>query len=263
MNYKIGFIGCGNMGGALAQAAKKSEAVDSILLSDLNTDLLTARCAEIGAKASSNEEIAALCDIIVLAVKPQVYEKAIKSLENTLKNRENKPLVITIAAGITIEAVKNMGISGCDIIRIMPNLPVSVGEGMILYACDCDPAPLLAVFAHAGRFLGLDESKIDAASAVSGCGPAFVCLFVEALADGAVACGLSRADAMLLVEQTLLGTARHLMESGTHPGALKDAVCSPGGTTIQGVLALEQSAFRSAGADAVIAAYERTLELKK
>ncbi len=264
MKYKIGFIGCGNMGGALAMAAAKSEAVEEVFLSDLNRDLLRARCKQVGGKESDNLEIASLCDIIVLAVKPQVYKQAIASIKETLAAREDKPLVISIAAGITIAAVRDMGIPDmCEIIRIMPNLPVSVGEGMILYACDRDPDPLLSVFAHAGKFVRLSEDKIDAGSAVSGCGPAFVCLFVEALADGAVSCGLSRSDALLLAEQTLIGTAKHLCETGIHPGALKDAVCSPGGTTIAGVCALEKGGFRAASTDAVIAAYEKTLMLKK
>ena len=109
----------------------------------------------------------------------------------------------------------------------------------------------------------LPEHLIDAGSALSGCGPAFVSLFVEALADGAVACGLPRAKALTYAEQTLLGTAKYLLESGEHPGKLKDSVCSPGGSTIEGVLALEQGGFRSAAADAVVAAYGKTKELGK
>ena len=137
---------------------------------------------------------------------------------------------------------------------------------MILYTCgervtDEEERLFLDAMAGAGRFSALPEHLIDAGSAVSGCGPAFADLFLEALADGGVACGLPRAQAMELAAQMLLGSAQLVLESGQHPGVLKDAVCSPGGSTIQGVRALEQAGFRGAVMEAVIAAYEKTLEL--
>ncbi len=267
MKLTVGFIGCGNMGGALALACAKSAHLDRLLLSDLFEGTLD-RCAQAtGGVKSDNETIVKTSDIIVLAVKPQGYKAVIDEIAPFLSAREKAPLVISIAAGITIAQCKEMGIPAfCPIIRIMPNLPVSVGEGMILYTCSKEVADLevdfIELFRAAGRFSQIPEDKIDAASAVSGCGPAFVCLFIEALADGAVACGLGRKDAMTFAEQTLLGTAKQLMETHMHPAMLKDAVCSPGGTTIQGVRALEQNGFRTAAMEAVIAAYEKTLALK-
>ena len=175
--------------------------------------------------------------------------------------------LLSIVAGMPIEKIA--ALSGAErIIRIMPNTPASVGEGMILYDYnDAVTADQLADFSNAlseaGRLDHLPEKSIDAASALSGCGPAFVDLFIEALADGGVACGLPRAKAMAYAEQTLLGTAKLLLETGKHPGVLKDAVCSPGGTTIAGVHALENGGFRAATINAVTAAYQKTLQLKK
>ena len=165
---------------------------------------------------------------------------------------------------------KIRALAGCDcpVIRLMPNVAASVGEAMILYDHTSDVpeeavADFRTMFTHAGVLLPLAESKIDAGSAISGCGPAFVCLFIEAMADGGVACGLPRATAMELAIQTVIGTGRLLAETGTHPGAMKDAVTSPAGTTIAGVRTLEENGFRAAAMDAVIAAYERTLGLAK
>ena len=146
----------------------------------------------------------------------------------------------------------------------MPNTPASIGEGMILYTCgegvtSQEQEAFLSAMSGAGRLTALPENLIDAGSAVSGCGPAFVDLFIEALADGGVACGLPRPAAMELAAQMVAGSARLVLESGRHPGELKDAVCSPGGTTIQGVRALEQRGFRGSVMEAVIAAYEKTV----
>jgi pyrroline-5-carboxylate reductase len=150
----------------------------------------------------------------------------------------------------------------------MPNTPVAVGQGMILYTATADVSSeqmkaFLTMLSAAGRLCAIDEARIDAASAVSGCGPAFVYLFIEALADGGVECGLPRAQALELAAQTALGAAQMVLATGRHPGDLKDAVCSPGGTTIAGVHALEDGAFRATAMGAVNAAYQRTLELKK
>ena len=148
----------------------------------------------------------------------------------------------------------------------MPNTPAAIGQGMILYSCStavtaAEEAAFVAAMAGAGRFLKLEERLIDAGSAVSGSGPAFADLFIEALADGGVACGLPRKQAQEMAAQMLLGSAALVLESGRHPGALKDAVCSPGGTTIQGVRVLEERGFRGAVMDAVISTYEKNLKL--
>ncbi|MCD8146036.1 MAG: pyrroline-5-carboxylate reductase, partial [Clostridiales bacterium] len=168
---------------------------------------------------------------------------------------------------LTIARIREMAGGDYPVIRIMPNTPASIGEGMILYAAEGvteeERDRFLYNMAAAGRFDALPESLIDAGSAVSGCGPAFVYPFIEALADGAVACGLPRDKAQEYAAQTLVGAAKLVLESGQHPGALKDAVCSPGGSTIAGVRALEQRGFRSAATEAVVAAYEKTKALGK
>jgi pyrroline-5-carboxylate reductase len=154
------------------------------------------------------------------------------------------------------------------VIRMMQNTPVSLGEGMMIYALsgaadEDDVAELKIAMACAGRLDAIAEDKIDAATAVMGCGPAFAYQFVEALADGGVACGLTRAQAQLYAAQMLAGAAQMVLQTGKHPGELKDAVCSPGGSTIEGVRALEQAGFRSAVMDAVIASYEKNKLLGK
>ena len=172
-----------------------------------------------------------------------------------------------MAAGFSIARVQELAGGTYPVIRIMPNTPVAVGRGMILYTCGEsvtgeEERIFLEAMAGAGRFSRLPERLMDAGSAVSGCGPAFADLFLEALADGGVACGLPRAQAVELAAQMMLGSAKLALRSGQHPGALKDAVCSPGGATIQGVRALEAAGFRGAVMEAVIASYEKTLELK-
>ena len=163
--------------------------------------------------------------------------------------------IVSMAAGVPVKRLKEM-LGDCPIIRIMPNTPVAVGEGMILYTGDAETymEAFLNAMHFAGRFLRVEERLMDAGMAVSGCGPAFVDLFVEALSDAGVASGLSRKDATVLAAQMVLGSAKLILESGRHPGELKDAVCSPGGTTIQGVRKLEEKGFRSAVIEAVIAA---------
>jgi pyrroline-5-carboxylate reductase len=150
----------------------------------------------------------------------------------------------------------------------MPNTSVAVGQGMVLYTCnaavtDAQESLFVSLLQKAGKVDKLDEKLIDAASAVSGCGPAYVYMFIEALADGAVACGLPRNKALLYAEQTLLGAATTALSSTKHPEQLKDEVCSPAGSTIEGVRALEQGGLRAACIDAVVAAYRRTKELGK
>jgi len=268
MNTKFGFIGCGNMGGALATAVAKTVNGLALYLCDAAAKKAEELAATMGAKVSSVREIASDCDYIFLGVKPQGFEALFEELRPALEARKTSVVLVSMAAGITVETVEQMAGGGARVIRIMPNTPVSVGRGMILYcANDAVTEEQIDIFCHAlsaaGSLDAISEDKIDAASALSGCGPAFVYLFAEALADGAVACGLAREKANVYAAQTLAGAAELLLQSGKHPGALKDAVCSPGGTTIEGVRTLEQSAFRASAMNAVISAYEKTLKLKK
>ena len=261
---KIGFIGAGNMGGALATAVAKAVGGAQVYPADPCADKVAALAAEIGANVSDNDTVASTCDYIFLGVKPQMMECVVSSL----CFGENTPLLVSMAAGLTTTAIRKMAGADAPVIRIMPNTPVAVGQGMILYTATQNVtaeqiAAFTAMLSQAGRLCAIDEARIDAASAVSGCGPAFVYLFIEALADGGVECGLPRAQALELAAQTALGAAEMVLKTGRHPGDLKDAVCSPGGTTIAGVHALEDGAFRATAMGAVAAAYQRTLELKK
>lgn len=260
----IGFIGAGNMGGALATAVAKAIGGANVYLADPCADKVAALAAEIGAVVSDNDTIAQTCEYVFLGVKPQVMQ----SVASALQFGNNKPVLVSMAAGLSTTAIGKMVNKALPIIRIMPNTPVAVGQGMILYTTTADvtaeqTAAFTKLLSAAGRLCEIDETRIDAASAVSGCGPAFVYLFIEALADGGVECGLPRAQALELAAQTALGAAQMVLATGRHPGDLKDAVCSPGGTTIAGVHALEDGAFRATAMGAVTAAYDRTLELKK
>ena len=173
-----------------------------------------------------------------------------------------------MAAGLTIARIQELAGGEYPVIRIMPNMPAAVGEGVIFYACseNCEKAQLEAFLRYmqpAGRLFPLEEKLQDAGLAVAGCGPAFAAMFLEAMADGGVACGLPRASAVQYAAQMMLGTAKMVLETNEHPDSLKDRVCSPGGSTIQGVRTLEKCGLRAAVFDAVIAAYEKNLELKK
>ena len=254
---KYGFIGCGNMGGAIARALSKQ--TNDILLSDPSsqTPILA---QDLACTTGDNAAVATDCQRIFLAVKPQMMASVLAPIAAILA--EKKPLIITIAAGIEISLIESMIGAHVPVIRIMPNTPVSVGKGMIVY-CSNDLvtedvlADFLADMQYAGELDKLDEKLIDVASALSGSGPAYLYLFLEAMADGAVACGLPRQKAMDYAARTMEGAAQMYLASGKHPGELKDAVCSPAGSTIKGIQALEQHGFRGAVIDCIIAAYQR------
>ena len=265
MKYTLGFIGCGNMGGALVTAAAKRVDPKKIVVCDRHvekTQVLEKTC---GVAVADAQTVARACRFVVLGVKPQGLQSAIADIASILRERTDV-VIVTMAAGLSIDAIRTYIGAERPIVRMMPNTPVSLGEGMILYAVsggdEATEQEFLAAFSAAGRFDKIPEEKIDAGSALSGCGPAFAYAFAEALADGGVECGLPREKAALYAAQTLSGAAKMLLEYG-HPGDLKDAVCSPGGTTIAGMHALERAGLRHAAMDAVVAAYERTLELKK
>ena len=260
-----GFIGCGNMGGALCRAFAKN-AAGSLAVSDANREKAAALAAEVGAQLSENRALAAEAHFLFLGVKPQYLADMLSGIADVLAARKDDFVLVSMAAGVSVAAVRQMAGGAYPVIRIMPNTPVFAGQGMILYTMEgvpeMDRAAFLSDLSAAGRADELPERLIDAAGALSGCGPAYVYLFAEGLADGAVACGLPRDKAQLYAAQTLRGAAELLL-TGQDPAVLKNAVCSPGGTTIAGVRALEEKAFRAAAMDAVIAAYERTAALMK
>jgi pyrroline-5-carboxylate reductase len=260
---KYGFIGCGNMGGALARAL--ALATTDFAITD-RSGRAAALAEELSCSYLSAAEIAGDCPRIFLGVKPHLMREVLAPLQPVLKKQ--KPLLITMAAGLTMEQIQEF--AGCElpVIRIMPNTPVSVGKGVILYCVNELVSPEdLNEFLMDMRFAGvmdpLEEKLIDAGSAISGSGPAFVYMFIEALADGAVTCGIPRAKAMEYAAATVIGAGELVLASGQHPGALKDAVCSPMGSTISGIRVLENHGFRAAAMEAVIATYNRNKELGK
>ena len=260
---KIGFVGAGNMGGALATAAAKAVGGDCLRIADVSAEKAAALASAIGAVAADNATVAAECDYIFLGVKPQMMQAMLTDLKLHLKANT---VLITMAAGLTTDQIRAWA-GNLPVIRIMPNTPVAVGEGMTLYAATPDvSAPQLdgfvAMMAQSGKLCALPESLIDSGCALSGCGPAFVYLFIEAMAAGGVEKGLSPEQSLQLAAQTVLGAAQMVLETGRDPIALKDAVCSPGGATLQGVAALDRGDLRGTVLSAVDAAYKRTLELK-
>ena len=263
----FGFIGIGNMGGAIAVAAAKAVDPAQIMVSAGHRETAEAFSARYGTVPSDNQTIARECKFVVLGVKPQFMEGVLRELKPILEVRTDCVLV-TMAAGLTMNNISCMVGGGYPVIRIMPNTPARIGQGVIQYDWnDRVRREDLDVFLEAMQPAGLvdhvPERLIDAGSAVAGSGPAFVSMFVEAMADAGVACGLPRAKAVEYACQTLIGTANLMLESGDHPGAMKDAVCSPGGSTIQGIRKLEQGGFRSATMEAVIATWEKNKEFIK
>ena len=260
---KYGFIGCGNMGGAVAKAVSK--ATTSIKLSDRSGKGKTL-AQQLGGVYTSNEDIAATCQRVFLGVKPYFMKDVLEKIRPQLA--ENKPLLITMAGGVEIRQIEEYVGFRLPVIRIMPNTPTAIGKGVIQYCCnDLVSQEVLQDWLQDMRFCGmldkLDEWLIDAASAISGSGPAYMYVFLEALADGAVTCGIPREKAYEYAAMTMIGSAEMYLTTKQHPGALKDAVCSPMGSTICGLRALEEHSFRAAAMDCVIATYERNKEMGK
>lgn len=267
MFQKIGFIGTGNMGSALAAAVHAKQPDAELMLSNRNPEKAEALAARLpGARAVGNADIAKHCDLIFLGVKPQVLPGVLSDLWHVFSARSSRFVLVSMAAGVSLESIAEKCPPETPVFRIMPNTPVEVGKGVIQICGHGVKEEEFAAFeellSSAGLTDRVSESAIDAASALSGCGPAFVYMLLEALADGAVACGLPRKTAQIYAAAMTEGAARLALERGGNTGALKDAVCSPGGTTIEGVRVLEEAGFRAAAMDAVIAAYEKTLELR-
>ena len=265
MNKSIACIGSGNMGTALMKAAAKT--IKTMYLTDSDAEKAEAAAKELGVRTvTSNVEAAELADFIFIAVKPNVVRKVLEEIAPVLKKRIEKGMpacLVSMAAGISIDAINTMlNISEQAIVRIMPNTPVLVSEGVVALASfnakEEDIKTLTAILSAAGIVDCVDESYIDAVTALSGSGPAFVYMFVEALADGAVEAGLPRDKALKYAAQTVLGSAAMIKQTALHPGELKDRVASPGGTTIAGIAALEKAAFRGTVMSAVKAAFDKS-----
>lgn len=265
---KIGFIGTGNMGSALAKAATKSAGGENIYLSDKDENKSKALAEELNANACDSLYVAENCDYIFLGVKPQMIGEMLASISESLKNRKTKAVLVSMAAGVKIEKIEALSGGKYPVIRIMPNMPVAIGEGMILICSNEKVSEnqkeyFKELMKYSGKTDFIDEKLIDAGSAVSGCGPAFVYMFADALADGGVECGLPKDKALMYAVQTLIGSAKMIEKTSEHPARLKDMVTSPGGSTIKGVHALEKGNFRAASIDAVCDSYKKTVELGK
>ena len=266
MEQTIGFIGVGNMGGALARAAARAVDPGRIVVSNRSPEKAEALSKALSCRVATATEVAESCDLVFLGVKPQMMAGLLEELQPALELRITPVTLVSMAAGVSMAQIRAMAGGDYPVIRIMPNTPVAVGQGVVLYDQTENvsveaKALFLTAMGTAGLLDPLEERLMDAGSAVSGCGPAFADLFLEALADGGVLCGLPRAKAMVYAAQMLLGAASLALETELHPGQLKDAVCSPGGSTIAGVKTLEQFASRAAVIDAVEAAYEKTKAL--
>jgi pyrroline-5-carboxylate reductase len=259
----LGFIGCGNMGGALVRAALKTVDASKIIVCDFNASKTKAFVEEYGVKTLNAKGVALSAKYIVLGVKPQNMQDTVNEIAPLLTNYH---VLITMAAGISMQAIRSFAGKNLPVIRIMPNTPAQLGEGMILYSClgvdENAEKAFLNYFQKAGVLDKLPEDKMDGASALSGCGPAYVYAFVEALVAGTKELGISEDKALLYATQTLVGAGEMLKKFG-NPEALRIAVCSPGGTTLAGLDAMEKKGFTESVKSAVKGAYARTLELKK
>ncbi len=264
---KIGFIGTGNMGAAMISGLINSGASkpENIACSDVREETLQEINSKFGVQTStSNTEIATRSDIIILAIKPQIMVSVLHEIKACL---DMSKLVISIAAGVPLAAIETCLNKDLRLIRVMPNVAVAVREGASAIAAgehtlkeDIDLA--LAIFNSVGKCIFLKENNLmDAVTGLSGSGPAYIFLIVDALADAGVKVGLSRQDAMVLASQTILGAAKLLIETGEHPGPLKDSVTSPGGTAIAGLHTLEKGGLRTTLINAVEAATQRSVEL--
>ena len=260
---KYGFLGCGSMGGAIA--LRLCESTKDIAVSD-RSGKAKATAKKLGIAYSDNVSIARDCDRIFLAVKPQMLAEVLTPLKPMLALR--RPLLISMCAGMELSKVRELAGCALPVIRIMPNTPTAVGMGVIPYCrnelvSDRLLAEWLVDMQPCGALDALPERLMDAASALSGSGPAYFYMMLDALADGAAACGMPKATALDYAANTMAGAARMYLESKRHPAELKDAVCSPGGSTLAGVAALESAGFRAAVMDCVQAAFRKNRELGK
>jgi pyrroline-5-carboxylate reductase len=265
---KIGFIGAGNMGEALVRGllAAKMFGPKSVLVSDPSrkraADLVRAYGVK---KVSGNAALVSSADIVVLAVKPAKVNSVLKEVGAVLDRRK---LLISVAAGVTLFQIESRLKSPVRLVRAMPNTPALVGEGAtaVCYGhtvTAADRKLVARIFRAVGRAVEIGESLMDAVTGLSGSGPAYVFSLIQGMADGGVREGLPRETALELAAQTVLGSARMVLETGKHPLQLRDQVASPGGTTIQGIGVLQETGFEGMVMEAVRAATERSRQLSE
>ena len=268
MDKKIGFIGSGNMAKAMIGGIVKSKLVDSnnVIASDLNELVLENVKNEYGINVTTNsKEVVKFSDIIIVAVKPNVYDIVLEGVKELV---DDKKIIVTIAAGKTIESIENVIGNDKKVIRTMPNTPALVNEGMSALCknkniTDEELNIVKEIFNSFGKAEILNEYLIDSVIGVSGSAPAYVFMFIEAMADAAVLAGMPRNQAYTFAGQAVMGSAKMVLETDKHPGELKDMVCSPGGTTIEAVKTLEAEGFRSAVIKAIGDCIEKSKEMSK
>lgn len=268
VNQNIGFIGAGKMGSALIEGILKAGIVkpENIGASDVYEPFLEELKTKFGIRVSTkNSEIVKESGILILAVKPQTLGSVLESLKSEITSEK---LLISIAAGVPLSTYENALLEGTRVIRVMPNIAATVSEAASgispgKNATTEDIKAALEIFSAVGTAVQVPESLMDAVTGLSGSGPAFIFPVIEAMADGAVLEGMDRKSALTLAAQTVLGAAKMALETGMHPGELKDMVTSPAGTTIEGIHALEEAGIRAAFMNAVIRASERSKALGK
>ena len=259
---KIGFIGCGNMGSAMIGGILKKGvfAKEEIIVSNLTEEGSRRSREKLGVVTTMDHcEVVKNARIVILAVKPQFYEEVIREVKAFLTPEH---IVIGIAPGKTLGWLEEKCEQPLKVVRLMPNTPAQVGEGMTGVCInervtEEDLQEVLTITNSFGRTEVVPERLMDAVGAVSGCSPAYVFMFIEAMADAAVAQGMPRKQAYQFAAQAVLGSAKMVLETGMHPGELKDMVCSPAGTTIEGVRTLEKQGFRSAVFEALQACSDK------
>jgi len=264
--FTIGFLGAGKMAGALARGFIQAQLVvpKDIIASDPHEAARKKFADEVGTEVTkSNAQVAKSATVLILAVKPDHVTEALAELRGTFRGEH---LLISIAAGVTLAKLESCLPSGARVIRVMPNTPALVGAGASGFALGksstaADGELAKKLLSAVGVAIQVKESLLDAVTGLSGSGPAYVYQFIEALSDGGVAAGLPRDVATRLAAQTVLGAAKMVLETGQHPGALKDQVTSPGGTTIEGLHELEKGRMRAIVMSAVRAATEKSKKL--
>lgn len=267
MQKKIGFIGCGNMGMAMIGGIVKAEVVpaENVLIFDLDASKTNALKEGFGVSVmDSTESLAKQADYIVLAVKPNVYDAVLESIKIFIDDQ----VIITIAAGVTIQQVEKVIGTDKAVVRTMPNTPALVGEGMSALCTndnitDAVKEDVKVIFESFGQAEFVAEYLIDSVIGVSGSAPAYVFMFIEAMADAAVLGGMPRDKAYKFAAQAVYGSAKMVIETGKHPGELKDMVCSPGGTTIEAVRSMEKNGLRSAVMEGMMACMEKSKKMSQ
>ncbi len=263
--YILGIIGAGNMAQAILKGALDKGSIEPGMVNvyDIDTAKTTELKKEYGVMASvSLEELCHNSDILLIAVKPNILPVLLVDLKECIADKT----IVSIAAGWSADKIKSIIGADKKVLRLMPNTPLLSGEGMSVFETPSSADEKVvsfieSLFVSLGKVEHAPAKLMDAVTAVSGSGPAYVFMFIEALADAGVLCGLPRDMSMTLAAQTVFGASKMVMETGTHPGALKDAVCSPGGTTIEAVKSLEEDGFRGIVIKAVKKCADRSKEL--